>query len=224
MEASAYGNVNLKQSKTYMMSFNSGLRVNLQGREPFGVVPANEFEQVREQAYEVLSKLVDPITGKPAIRRVWRREELYSGPFAESAPDVIIQWAYENLEHGLMYRDGENLITVPAGNDPNNRIRALHRTEGILIGHGPDIRRGTKLDPMSQYQIAPTMVYLQGQPIPDDMDGHVIEEMIAEERLIQHPIETITRDESARVTNPSVLNPVEQAAIEERLRGLGYIE
>jgi len=224
LTASAYGNVNLKQSKTYMVSFNSGLRINLQHREEFGIVPPSEFEQVREQAYQVLSNLIDPITGKPAIRRVWRREELYSGPFAESAPDLTVQWAYEDLVHGLMYRGAENPITVPAASDPNSHIVALHRPEGVLIAHGPSIRRGAKLEPKTQYNIAPTVLYLQEQPIPDDMDGHVLQEMITEEELTQHPIETITRHESDIVTNRMALDDAEQNAIEERLRGLGYIE
>jgi hypothetical protein len=39
------------------------------------------------------------------------------------------------------------------------------------------------------YDIAPTILYLQGQPIPADMDGKVLTDIFAEEHVHHHPVQ-----------------------------------
>jgi len=51
--------------------------INLQGREPGGIVPLEEYQQAREQLTADLLKLHDPDTGSKVIRKVIPKEDIY---------------------------------------------------------------------------------------------------------------------------------------------------
>jgi predicted AlkP superfamily phosphohydrolase/phosphomutase len=51
--------------------------INLAGREPEGIVPVEQYQQMREQLATDLMKLQDPKTGEAVIRKVLMREQLY---------------------------------------------------------------------------------------------------------------------------------------------------
>jgi predicted AlkP superfamily phosphohydrolase/phosphomutase len=58
----------------------------------------------------------------------------------------------------------------------------------VLIAYGPHIRRGATVDNACLYDIAPTILYLQGQPIPGDMDGKVLDALFTPQHLRDHPV------------------------------------
>ena len=74
------------------------------------------------------------------------------------------------------------------------------------------------------YDIAPTLLYLQGYLILKDMDGKVLTEIFSEDYLARHPIHQVESSEVKGQTLPVTLDEEETRKIEERLRGLGYIE
>jgi arylsulfatase A-like enzyme len=77
---------------------------------------------------------------------------------------------------------------------------------------------------MSHYDIAPTILYLQGLDIPNDWDGHVLTEIFEPEYVERHPVEH-TEMVAANAPPPSAeLAARDVELIEARLRGLGYIE
>ena len=64
--------------------------VNLKGREQMGSVePGSEYEELRKELSEKLMDLRDPDTDEPIVRKVYRREEIYEGPYLEEAADLI---------------------------------------------------------------------------------------------------------------------------------------
>ncbi len=64
--------------------------INLKGREEFGSVePGEPYERLREEIKESLLALKDPDTGEKIIERVFKREEIYHGPYLEEASDLI---------------------------------------------------------------------------------------------------------------------------------------
>src|SRR5579875_2415645 len=63
--------------------------VHVRGRYPLGcVAPGREYESVRDHIVAGLRELRDA-DGSTVFAGVWRREELYHGPYATEAPDVI---------------------------------------------------------------------------------------------------------------------------------------
>jgi predicted AlkP superfamily phosphohydrolase/phosphomutase len=59
------------------------LYLNLAGREPGGIVAASEYERVRDELRAWAEAL-------PFVQRVATREEAFSGPHAEHAPDLVL--------------------------------------------------------------------------------------------------------------------------------------
>lgn len=101
-----------------------------------------------------------------------------------------------------------------------------HRRYGIVIFSGPDIRPG-RLDTTSLLDIAPTILYLAGLPVAQDMEGRVVREAITGRFLDEHPRRTLASYErigqplhrdGAELANSSV----DQAMIEQ-LQALGYV-
>lgn len=75
-------------------TYTSLLRVNLRGREPEGIVEwGAEYEQVLQRLEADLAQLIDPQTGKPAVKKVTRSHELFGcNPLTSSLPDLFVEW------------------------------------------------------------------------------------------------------------------------------------
>jgi hypothetical protein len=142
------------------------------------------------------------------------------------APDLMIEWDHDALSDSLCYRGNQGPIIC----SPENQIKArtgwkgTHRPDGIFLAFGPEIKRSATVTGAVIYDIAPTVLYLQGHPVPTDLDGHVLTDIFTEEHLGLHPV---AQGESSPVevdAAASGLSAEEEKEIEERLRALGYIE
>ncbi len=55
-----------------------------------GVVTDKEYEPLRREIMDKLRAITHPETGEVVCRQVMKREEVFSGPYAEQGPDIII--------------------------------------------------------------------------------------------------------------------------------------
>jgi predicted AlkP superfamily phosphohydrolase/phosphomutase len=97
-------------------------------------------------------------------------------------------------------------------------------TPGVIIAQGPEIKENYQVEGAVTYDITPTILYLYNIPIPKDMDGRVLKEMIKEEYLRKHPIK-YSEKSSQWIKNErkvSNINETMTKKIKERLRSLGY--
>ncbi len=53
-----------------------------------------------------------------------------------------------------------------------------HHPKGVLLMHGPAIKRNVIIKESNNLDIAPTLMRLMGQPIPPMMQGRVLEEAL----------------------------------------------
>ena len=153
--------------------------VNLSGRDPHGIVqPAKEYDELLNIVADALLKLEDPNTGKPVVSGVARPEQLYSGPAIEFAPDLVIDWSdagYMMTERGCSsgdvfverWRKGMSWPTTGS-----------HRYDGVLIASGPGILAGAQMGTVSHFDLLPTWLTLLGQPVPSELKGRVLAEMM----------------------------------------------
>lgn len=88
-----FGNVDWSRTRAYALGLN-GLYVNVKGREKDGSVDPAERAAVASEIADRLLATVDPATGKPAITKVFKREQAYSAVGdGEIAPDLIVGYA-----------------------------------------------------------------------------------------------------------------------------------
>lgn len=92
-ETGVFANVDWSRTRAYGLGLN-GLYINLWGREQGGIVqPAERLPLMNEIAGRLLGA-VDPWSGRPAITRVYQREDTYSdGGARDIGPDLVIGYA-----------------------------------------------------------------------------------------------------------------------------------
>jgi predicted AlkP superfamily phosphohydrolase/phosphomutase len=200
--------------------------VNLAGRQLGGIVPPDEYDSVCERVRDILMNLSDPLTGDPLVQAVGRREELYDGPYLDQAADLTIRWNIEALRDSLGYR-AEGLQVVVRKSDRvdiDASWTAFHSYDGVFVAHGPGVKKGALIEGATLYDITPTTLHLQGLPVPEDMEGQVLTDLFTEYYLRRHPVLRSEATTDGKPMSGSHLDDDETRQIEERLRGLGYIE
>jgi hypothetical protein len=75
----------------------------------------------------------------------------------------------------------------PIFGKPSFTFSGYHLPEGILVASGPGIARGARPRGAGLLDVAPTLLYLSGAPIPQAMEGRVLEEIIDPARLDAEP-------------------------------------
>lgn len=191
-----------------------GIYVNLQGREPHGIVSEADYEKVRDEIIERFSALVDPDDGQPVVDRIYKREEVVHGPQAVDAPDlfpVCRDYSYE-LSDGL-YSPG-------ILDDYRHLPRGFHQMDGVfgIAGPGVEVAPGGRA---SLLDITPTSLHLAGLKVPE-VDGRVLSELLPGD-LGEPAIEAMELPLAGEGAEAAAYSAEEEAQIEESLRNLGYL-
>lgn len=146
--------------------------VNVKGREDRGVVDPSDYEKIREE----LTQRIKAIRGPNDERwntEVYRPEELY-GECIGDYPDLMVyfdglSWrSAGTIGHGTLYLPENDL-------GPDD---AVHSKEGIFVLHDPREDYGAKEIRLNVLDVAPTILHLMGLPVPGDMEGEVIKEVL----------------------------------------------
>src|SRR4030042_6314103 len=90
-----------------------------QGRE--GAVRLADVDSLRERVADILLHIVDPVSGRCVVKQVSRREDVFCGPYVESAPDLVIDWDYSALGDALSYPVRGEPVTVDASSARGDR-------------------------------------------------------------------------------------------------------
>ena len=194
-----------------------GIYVNLEGREPHGIVPSARYESVRTEIIERFASLVDSGDGGQVLDRMYRREETHHGSMAEDGPDlfpVCRDYSYE-LSDGLYSAD---VLT-----DYRDLPRGFHHMDGVfgIAGPGIQARAGERANLLD---IAPTALYLAGLRLPET-DGRVLTDLLPQEMVASRPAaaERMELPLAGAGADASPYSREEEAQIEESLRNLGYL-
>jgi predicted AlkP superfamily phosphohydrolase/phosphomutase len=217
-----FGGLDWEHTRAFSDNTRSCVWINLEGRNPNGIVPPDERETLAKEIREVLLALVDPATGAPAVEAVWTPEEIYAGPFTDRAPDLQIDWRYERPVSGLAY-DGPYGRAVSRGSGKGfmHGLSGAHRQMGVLMMDGPAFAGSRRIEGASLQDVTPTILHLSGLPVPDDMDGNVLRSALAE----PHASRPVSHVEGAGDAQGPAATYTDQEAeeIEERLSALGYL-
>ena len=216
----SFRNVDWARTRAYSFGRHYGsVFLNVRGREPQGMVdPGRDYERTREEIADALLSYVDPDLGRPLVGRCMLREEIYSGPRASEAPDLLLlPGDPSDIFYGLS-DFGSNRIW-----DDTYRYSGMHRDHGLLIAAGPGVKQGVVVQDASIVDLAPTVLHWMGCEVPADMDGRPLTSLLGAEHLAANPVRVGDRssDGAARAAREYTLD--EEREIMERLRDLGYL-
>lgn len=97
-----------------------------------------------------------------------------------------------------------------------------HSAEGVFILQGNGVAKGKTLERATIYDVAPTVLYLQGLPAARDMDGRVLEAALEPGgRRPAPPVKTY--ETGKRSPGPSTGRTPDERYLIERLKTLGYL-
>jgi len=215
--------IDWSRTRAYSFGYQGQIYINLQGREPLGIVsPGEEYDQVCQEIMSRLLQIVDPQDDKPVIDHVYSQNELFHGPYLNLMPDLtlVMRRLSYNTRQGYEFSPKVGQIFATS----QTKESGSHRPDGILISKGPDVLI-TGMHPASAHLIdlAPTILYLLGCPIPKEMDGQLLNEWIT----LSHPPQM---DESNSIDYPDQreesrsYSSKEDKEIMDRLKNLGYLE
>ena len=218
--ALTFGNIDWTRTKAYAYGARDDLWINLQGREPGGIVPPEQYEALRDEIIEKLHASRDVLDHEPVLEEAIKREDVYHGPNLHKSPDIIIRWKTTRVIRGIyLPQPGKEPPPVPPLSP--NLNNGGHRLHGIFVMAGDGVREGHRFDEGILWDLAPTILHYLGVPVPDDMDGRVLAESFDADWLAEHPVTfSAGTGESGQGAD---YDSEAQALIDERLRGLGYV-
>jgi predicted AlkP superfamily phosphohydrolase/phosphomutase len=217
----SFDDVDWQRTRAYSHGEFGQIYLNLRGREPQGVVaPGQEADRLLGEIFDGLRRLVDPATGRPVVTQLWRRDELYRGPKAADGPDLVFVIDDYARDASVQFGLGRSQVL----GEPEFVDRGCHRPEGIFIAAGPDIASGARPDQVSVMDVMPTALHLLGLPVPQDVDGRVLAEVLTGQAAAR-PLE---RSAAAACAAPAAdaqpFSDDEQQQVKQRLRDLGYMD
>ncbi len=208
--------IDWSKTRAYAQGNFGQINLNLRGRQPQGCVAPEDARAVLDDLKAGLMEIRHPETGGPLVERVLERDELYQGPRAELAPDLTVvlgDWRYRTI--GL-YDFTTNRVIGPAFGPTGD-----HRMEGVFIADGPGVRSGALPHGATLLDIAPTVLALLGVPVPDDLDGRVLDEVLDAAALPRATPATAAT--FATVNEDTAYSDADEAAVQKRLAELGYL-
>jgi predicted AlkP superfamily phosphohydrolase/phosphomutase len=146
------------------------LFLNVRGREPDGAVDPKHYERERSDLVRKLEAVTDP-DGRNIGTRVFRPEEIYT-EITNIPPDLVVYFgdlawrSVGSVGHGSVW-------TFDNDTGPDD---ANHAQYGIFIHYDPrSPGGGRRLDDVSIYDVAPTLLAILGQPAPAGIRGKALE-------------------------------------------------
>ncbi|MBN1764465.1 MAG: alkaline phosphatase family protein [Sedimentisphaerales bacterium] len=202
--------LNINWAKTRAVMTTSGvIYLNVQGRQPGGTVPPDQYQSLREDIAKLLQndpfimKVECPPEATPQVQGDFHVPDILFEP----AEGVV---ARRTVTDGPVWQEGR----------PDN-LQGCHRVEGIILGAGPDLKKGQTLQ-ADLYDIAPTILAACRVPIPQGLDGKPIAAMIqCPFTFEQEPGKT--SDKRDRTSIKEVYTKDDEDLISKRLSDLGYL-
>jgi predicted AlkP superfamily phosphohydrolase/phosphomutase len=197
---------------------NNGVYIPVIGiRGDEGIKP-EEYESHRQELADKLLQVKDS-SGETIVKNVLNREDVYAGNHMDLAPDLTV-----------VLRDNGFISVLKSDVIHKKRpeILGTHHPEGIFIASGNGIRKETSIDNLSILDVASTVLYSLGIPIPEDMEGNVMTDIFTPDFLKTHPTEvgvpTVKPEKFISESPDSNQTAKDQEKILERLKSLGYVE
>jgi predicted AlkP superfamily phosphohydrolase/phosphomutase len=157
-----------------------------------------------------------------------------TGYLSRFTSERLVEWLGDTIENTYVFRDSlmsywmdwlgdDHALIIASDHGHEMDGNAHHYSDpGILILWGRPFRQGVTLTDASVYDIAPTVLYLLGLPVGEDMQGRVLKEAFRDTWLAGHPVSTIETYETGRLHSGKAPPEVDDQLL-ERLKALGYI-
>ncbi|MGD8826687.1 MAG: alkaline phosphatase family protein, partial [Myxococcales bacterium] len=233
-----FGAIDMKRTVAFSDELNyfPGIYLNVAGREPRGIVQPEQMREIELAVRAALLGARDPWTGRPVVRDVIPREQLFDGPFIGRAPDLLLEL---HLDDGYSYNlmpsaqaPNEPKLTEAAQGAASPFFRRLeekerlgkkgrslpgsHRSHGFMTLAGPRVRAAGRIEAHIA-DLTATLLSRLGISVPSAFKGRALWEALRQdEGTAVDPLPEPEVPRTGKTRNAGL--------VESRLRALGYIE
>jgi predicted AlkP superfamily phosphohydrolase/phosphomutase len=178
----SHNNIDWSKTRVFTTSPYGQLYFNLEGFYPQGTVSVgDEYSSLTDEVIQRLLDLRD-LEGQPYVLHAMRGKDFYREFKLGEAPDVLYfprdySCYCDHLYPHYLFQPNwfakrEEIDDRFAA--PHYGYVGDHKPQGLFIAYGPEISRTTPLETISILDLAPTVLHLLGKPIPNYMEGRVI--------------------------------------------------
>ncbi len=176
------------------------------------------YLSIKNRLIEGLRTLEDPVNGGAIIDSIYTKEDIYTGPYVGSAPDILCLEKPGYLFFSL--QKTPDLRLLDSGPAPDKAFSGFHRRRGSLGLYGDRVKAGQVTEARITDIAAIIMSYL-GVPAPRDIDGKVPAGVFTDDAT--GPIRLVTSDVPG-YRRPTGLTGQDSEKMEKQLRAVGYIQ
>ena len=204
-EVTPFGKLPVSWGRTIAWSeggYYSRVYLNVQGREPDGVVDPQDYEMVRDDLIARFEGITDP-PGRPIGTQVFKPEAIYREVRGAAPPDLIVHFG------GLAWRasGGIGYPSLHIFEDETGADDSNHAQHGSFVLVAPGNPLVGEVEGVRLLDVAPTLLDLGGYDIPPSMQGR---SLVA--GLERPTVEAGLSDDED-----------DAEAVRSRLSGLGYL-
>lgn len=172
--------VDWSKSRAYSLGLGK-IYINLKGRESQGIVnPGREYEQLRDEIIEKLTKLTDPKTNSPVVSVVHKADRIFSGPRVKEAGDLVIGF---HIGYRVSWQTALGGFPREVIEDNEKKWSADHCSvnsefaKGIVLSSSKyPVFNGKNGKEAEIIDLAPTVLHHLGIQKHPDMDGIPLQE------------------------------------------------
>jgi len=177
-----------------------------------------KYLSIRNRLIEGLKSLKDPVRGDAIIDSIYLKQEIYTGPYVSSAPDVM---CFEKPGYLLFsLPNTPDLRLIDSGPQPDKAFSGFHRRRGTLAMMGKYVKPGANEDARIVDVAAMIYSYL-GVPAPGELDGKVPAALFKDEAAGEM---RLVKSDDPGYKRPTVLANQDSEKMEKQLRAVGYIQ
>ena len=163
--------VDWSKTKAYALGL-TGMFLNLKGRESRGTVePGEEAKRLKAEMIGKLNGLTDSDKGAVGLREVFDTAELYDGPYAGNAPDLLIGY---NAGYRTSWDCATGVVAGPIFEDNVKAWSGDHCIDPRLVPGVLFSNFEIDEDDPALIDIAPTALRLFGIEPPKHMEGKTL--------------------------------------------------
>ena len=177
------------------------IMINLKGRDPNGIVPQDEYEQLQEKIIDILLAYYDPETGlRPVVMAIKKEQAASYGMWGDRVGDVIyymrkgytgdFNWSPLSEDGQILYKlspDMESEADYGQYKFVASKFQSAHgcgypdeilgrgTEQAVFIIAGQDIKKGYQSEKSAGLvDVAPTLCYFSSLPRPKNAEGNIL--------------------------------------------------
>ncbi len=194
--------INWSRSRAFMI--NGGMWGNLYC----------EDEASAQQIIEELENFTDPIAGVKVVKKIYKKKEVFNGPFTKQLPNLFLEPNCRYAFHAPLLKDMKTFQRPDI--DRFERV-GVHGLDGIIVFNGHNIKGSNNIK-ADITDVMPTILSILGLPIPSYIDGSVLGHIFVRKPKKEFEKGLLLKTDKAK---PYTREDVQ--TIKKRLKDLGYI-